>query len=98
MEVRKLLLGSGLALALLGAGGLLTSMPAGAWGDKAKTDPKAMNFDKLDANHDGYISKPEAQGISGLPAVFDQTDANKDGKLDRGEFENAHKQLAQPTK
>ena len=98
MKTRKLLLGSGLALALVSAAGLMTSLPASAWGDKAKTEPKAMNFDKLDANHDGYISKSEAQGMSGLPAVFDQSDANKDGKLDRAEFDGAHKQLAQPTK
>jgi Ca2+-binding EF-hand superfamily protein len=43
-------------------------------------------FDKLDTNHDGYLTKTEAQ--SGV-ADFAKADINKDGHLNQTEFASA---------
>ncbi|MEJ2687729.1 MAG: EF-hand domain-containing protein [Gammaproteobacteria bacterium] len=43
-------------------------------------------FSKLDANHDGKISKQEAAADPALEAHFSQADTNKDGTLEQGEF------------
>ena len=43
-------------------------------------------FKLIDADHDGMISKSEAEVSQTLPPVFDQADANKDGMLDTAEF------------
>ena len=43
-------------------------------------------FQKLDANHDGQISRDEAKQSPEVNKNFNQADANKDGKLDAAEF------------
>ena len=43
-------------------------------------------FGKLDADHDGMISKKESSKNKDLTAKWDTLDTNKDGKLDQGEF------------
>ena len=43
-------------------------------------------FSKLDANHDGKISKQEAAADPALEAHFSQADTNQDGALEQGEF------------
>ncbi len=48
-------------------------------------------WNKLDANHDGKISKEEAQqGAPKLAEHFDQLDANGDGQLTHEEMRQAH--------
>src|SRR5437868_6253209 len=44
------------------------------------------SFAKLDADHDGSVSKKEASSNKSLTAKWDTLDSNKDGKLDQGEF------------
>lgn len=44
-------------------------------------------FDGLDADKDGYVTKAEAGKMKGLTESFDRADTNGDGKLDAGEFE-----------
>ena len=51
-------------------------------------------FDKLDTNHDGYLTKAEAQ--SQVPD-FAKADINKDGHLSQTEFASAQ-QTASTTK
>ena len=43
-------------------------------------------FQKLDANHDGFVSREEAKQDPAVSAVFSQADTNRDGKLDENEF------------
>lgn len=43
-------------------------------------------FDKLDANHNGSISRDEAQESPALVVIFVETDANSDGELSDSEF------------
>lgn len=46
-------------------------------------------FDQLDTNHDGSISKEEAQASNSLKAEFSRLDSNKDNKLSMTEFMSA---------
>ena len=48
-------------------------------------------FKELDSNHDGKISREEAQGP--LAAAFDRYDINKDGFLDKNELRRAVRQF-----
>jgi len=62
----------------------------------SQAEPQNARFIKLDANHDGYLSKAETGGIPGYAAAFAQADANHDGKLDPDEFikaESLHDRL-----
>jgi ribulose 1,5-bisphosphate carboxylase large subunit-like protein len=43
-------------------------------------------FDRLDRNHDGYISRDEAKDASELNTRFSELDKNNDGKLSRDEY------------
>ena len=43
-------------------------------------------FQKLDANHDGFVSRVEAKQNTAVDAAFSQADMNKDGKLDEDEL------------
>lgn len=46
---------------------------------------KAM-FNKLDKNHDGYISKDESKADQDLSMNWSSADKNKDGKVEESEF------------
>lgn len=46
-------------------------------------------FAALDADHDGKVSRAEAQKNPAVLAVFDQADKNHDGYLSRAEFDAA---------
>ena len=46
-------------------------------------------FQKLDTNHDGYISRDEAARLRNFSKAFDEADDNHDGKLDKDEFVKA---------
>ena len=55
------------------------------------TTPKAgeddaMEFAKLDKNHDGVVDKAEAMLEPRLLTGFAKADVNKDGKIDKSEF------------
>lgn len=47
----------------------------------------------LDVNHDGMISRAEAQPRRGLSRRFDEIDTNHDGQLDRNELRAWHQQM-----
>ncbi len=57
--------------------------------------PMMGGFMRLDANHDGKISREEAAKDPKLAAKFDQLDANHDGFLDRSDFQAMRKQQGQ---
>lgn len=46
----------------------------------------AVEFDKLDKNHDGFLDKGEAMMEPRLLAEWASADANKDGKISKAEF------------
>lgn len=52
----------------------------------ARDMEKNPTFHRLDANHDGFVSRDEAKQNPAVAAVFDQADMNKDGKLDEDEY------------
>ena len=96
MQARKMVIGSGLALALLGGAGLIASLPAGAQtspgaAPATKTDDNAAEFARLDANKDGFIDKKEAVLEPRLVTNFDAADTNKDGKIDKKEWADFQK-------
>jgi Ca2+-binding EF-hand superfamily protein len=66
-------------LANRGAGG-------GGGGRRALPQSDRPDFDALDLNADGRLTRAELKGTP-FAAVFDQIDTNKDGKIDRKEFE-----------
>jgi len=68
---------------LLGASALALGMGTAYAADKAKDDP---GFNKLDKNHDGYLSRTEASKNSYLSKRFKEADKNGDGKLSRTEY------------
>jgi EF hand len=43
-------------------------------------------FDKLDTNHDGNLTREEAQAHPTVAAHFDEADANHDGVVTKEEF------------
>ena len=49
-------------------------------------EKKAVTFDDLDTNHDGYISADEAKANPDLWKKFTQADKDSNGKLDVSEF------------
>ncbi len=51
-------------------------------------------FDKLDTNHDGYISREEAHGYKDLNTVFKKFDKHRAGYLTRREFARAVRETA----
>jgi hypothetical protein len=52
----------------------------------ANASVSASQFQKLDKNKDGFLSKDEVSETSDLSARFDQLDANGDGKLSQAEL------------
>ncbi|MFN2643472.1 MAG: hypothetical protein ABR570_00635 [Burkholderiales bacterium] len=75
MQVTKALILSVSAFALATSAALAA--------DKAKSDP---GFNKLDANHDGSLSRTEAAKNPYLVKHFKDADKNGDGKLSRTEY------------
>lgn len=59
----------------------------GALGRNGRTNPEAdgPDFDSLDLNADGRLTRAELKGTS-FAAVFDEIDTNRDGKIDPKEF------------
>lgn len=54
--------------------------------DRTVQSTDARSFDKLDANHDGYISPEEAHANAAVYQRYGQLDQRRDMKVDRGEF------------
>jgi len=48
---------------------------------------RSGNFDRLDRNRDGYISRDEAKDAPELQTRFSELDTNNDGKLSREEYD-----------
>jgi Ca2+-binding EF-hand superfamily protein len=63
---------------------VLTLLPLGAYA--AQSDTTRENFNKLDANQDGYISQQEAQADKQLTDDWSKADKNQDGQIDISEF------------
>lgn len=59
--------------------------PAGAQADKPEL--QLVDFQKLDVNHDGKLSRLEAQADPELSMQFDMLDVNHDGFLSIAEFQ-----------
>jgi hypothetical protein len=47
---------------------------------------RKQTFDRLDTNHDGMISRQEAQGDPDLIVIFLDTDTDNDGQISPAEF------------
>src|SRR5262249_10168330 len=56
--------------------------------------PNRPDFDALDLNADGRLTRAELKGTR-FADVFDQIDKNKDGKIHRKEFEAYLKKIGQ---
>ena len=69
-----------------GYSGSATQMPSMV---PSKSETASSAFEKLDAAHDGYVTKEQAGKLSGFNAAFAQADKDKDGKLNRDEFQAA---------
>lgn len=71
---------------------LITLVAAAAWAvpalPAAPADPQSIDrrFDQLDRNHDGFLSRDEANDAAELATRFSELDANNDGKLSRAEY------------
>ncbi|HEY3521181.1 MAG TPA: hypothetical protein VGK80_09085 [Rhodanobacteraceae bacterium] len=65
--------------------------------DATQTTPAEPAHERgpLDANHDGIITREEAQAHPGVAKHFDQIDANHDGKIDRSELRTAQDRMKQ---
>jgi hypothetical protein len=53
------------------------------------TDQALPSFTTLDANHDGSVSKTEAQGSSAVIAQWSKLDVDKNGSLSSAEYSAA---------
>jgi Ca2+-binding EF-hand superfamily protein len=62
------------------------SAAAGSSKDEIGKDANDPGFNKLDKDHDGYLSRVEAAGNKTLAKGFKQADKNGDGKLSRTEY------------
>jgi Ca2+-binding EF-hand superfamily protein len=58
--------------------------------DEKPPAPKFPDFDALDRNADGRLTRAEVAGTP-IAGIFDEIDTNKDGKIDRQEFEAYYK-------
>jgi Ca2+-binding EF-hand superfamily protein len=54
------------------------------------TESAQPDFNQIDSNQDGAISRQEAGSFAALEVKFDEADANKDGALDADEFSQAN--------
>ena len=63
-----------------------TSPSTGAGASGSAGASAGGQFDTLDKDRDGSVTKKEAASNKDLTKKWDTLDANKDGKLDQGEF------------
>lgn len=81
---------------ILGAAFTLPLTVSAAGGDSARGSSAApekstssMNFERLDKNSDGYVSRDEAKGNKSVESSFRGLDKNNDGKLSRSELNSS---------
>ena len=70
-----------LAIALIGAMGVARGAESRQSG--------SPDFNRIDTNADGYVSRDEAKQLRGFDQAFTEADDNRDGKLDAAEFTKA---------
>jgi hypothetical protein len=66
-----------------------TSLLSASSGSSAARPLRAITFERLDLNRDGFIGEAEASALPGLPGVFAGADRNADRRLDKVEFARA---------
>ena len=66
---------------IVGLGLILLCLPAFS-GDKSEQE----KFNRLDTNHDGYVSIEEATGNNDMLGKWTDIDKNSDGQLEYSEF------------
>lgn len=57
-----------------------------AVGQDATRQGADTQFQQLDGDSDGFVTRTEAAKMAGIADRFAKFDANRDGKLDRAEF------------
>jgi Ca2+-binding EF-hand superfamily protein len=62
----------------------ITAEPA--LGQDSTRQAADTQFQQLDGDSDGFVTRAEAAKMQGIAERFARFDANKDGKLDRAEF------------
>jgi hypothetical protein len=85
MKTNVLLVASlvGLGACAMGGNAPRTAAAGGITADLAR------EFERMDANRDGFISREEARADAQVTRQFDQADANRDGRLEPSEFKVA---------
>lgn len=53
-------------------------------------------FESLDRDHDGYISRDDAAGWKRLALAFDRFDSDHDGRMSSAEFDEFEHSMARP--
>ena len=86
MKIRRTLKPVNIALAATVAMALSAPLYADPVAVANPVDPV---FQKLDTNHDEFVSRGEAAKLHNFAKAFDEADDNHDGKLDRDEFVKA---------
>ena len=69
-----------------GSAGSSSTMSGGASGG-SNAMWNAQHFDRLDKNHDGRISREEAQGDNALRDAWSKLDASNSGSVSRADFD-----------
>ena len=82
--ISALILGAAFTLPL--TAGAAGSDPARSSSTAQESRTSSMNFERLDKNSDGYVSRDEARGNKNLESSFKGLDKNNDGKLSRSEL------------
>lgn len=57
----------------------------GAGGKSPELERRALGFERLDLDGDGYLSHEEALGL-GPESLLERADTDRDGRLDQGEL------------
>ncbi|MDT8387085.1 MAG: hypothetical protein RQ736_06195 [Thiogranum sp.] len=52
-----------------------------------------VEFNRLDSDNNGYVSRVEARSVGSVERVFATADLNRDGLLDRREYERVRSAL-----
>lgn len=74
---------------MVAAVAMAMAAPLYASPDIPTPDAPIPAFEKLDTDHDGYISRDEAPKLRSFDRAFGEADGNHDGKLDADEFAKA---------